>query len=81
MGRTDLPAVLLAWRLEHGLKMQAAARELGVATSTWGHWETGRRFPNHSSLILISLYTGLPLLRLLCADHDRCPFRKREPPR
>ena len=74
---TDLPEVLAAWRRGRGLKIASAAAELGVSPAAWGHWEKGSRFPNANNLALLSAYTGLPLLALLCVHYPRCPFRQR----
>lgn len=71
-----LPARLKQWREDKGIKVSAAARELGVATSTWTHWETGRRFPSAALLLALIRYTGVPLVELVCANFANCPFRK-----
>lgn len=78
----DLAALgpnLKRWRLAKGLKLSAAAAELGVATSTWDHWENGRRFPTGRRLLELVAYTGLPLNLLVCANADRCPYAKQQP--
>ena len=41
-------------RQEAGLKMYAAADDLGVAKSTWSQWESGKRFPNGEMLAAIT---------------------------
>jgi transcriptional regulator with XRE-family HTH domain len=74
-----LPARLKHWREDKGIKVSAAARELGVASSTWTHWETGRRFPSASLLLGLIEYTGVPLVELICENSAKCPFRKRQP--
>jgi transcriptional regulator with XRE-family HTH domain len=50
-----------------------------VASSTWTHWETGRRFPSASLLLGLIEYTGVPLVELICENSAKCPFRKRQP--
>lgn len=72
-----LPAKLKQWREDKGIKVSAAARELGVAASTWTHWETGRRFPSAALLLALISYTGVPLVEFVCENSDNCPFRKR----
>jgi transcriptional regulator with XRE-family HTH domain len=61
------------------MKMEAVAAELGVATSTWGHWEEGRRFPTLENLALLARYTGIPIQHFLCPHKSRCPFSKASP--
>ena len=68
-----LPIALQRWRKRNGLKLTAAARGLGVATSTWGHWETGFRFPTGRVLLSLVQYTGLSLVDLLCEHSQYCP--------
>jgi DNA-binding transcriptional regulator YiaG len=68
---------LRAWRKAQGLKTECVATDLGIATATWSHWETGTRFPNATHLELICLHTGLTLQELLCPTIERCPFRRR----
>ncbi|MBJ6725167.1 helix-turn-helix domain-containing protein [Geomesophilobacter sediminis] len=63
---------LAAWREQKGLKMEAAARELGVSTATWGHWETGRRFPAMKQLSCLAQYLGVPPCRLIANCPERC---------
>lgn len=74
---SHLPVRLKAWRIESGLKATNAAAELGVAASTWNHWESGRRFPSGTLLIQLVRYTGIPLKELICENAHNCPFRKR----
>jgi DNA-binding transcriptional regulator YiaG len=68
-----LPIALQRWRERNGLKISAAAEELGVAPSAWGHWETGYRFPTGSVLLALVQYTGLSLVELLCEHGECCP--------
>ena len=75
-GFSHLPVALQRWRERRGLKISAAASGLGVAASTWGHWETGFRFPTGSMLLDLVQYTGLPLVELICEHADACPLRQ-----
>ena len=72
--RLALARRLKWWRAVTGLKIEAAARQLGVAAATWGHWETGARFPSGEMLIALGGVTGMPLRVLFCGSLDRCPF-------
>jgi transcriptional regulator with XRE-family HTH domain len=67
---------LREWRESNGLKISAVAAELGVATSSWGHWETGHSLPSGANLILLTIYTGIPLQHFVCPNSHRCPFAK-----
>jgi DNA-binding transcriptional regulator YiaG len=69
-----LPTALHQWRLRKGLKISAAASGLGVAASTWGHWETGFRFPTGSVLLDLVRYTGMSLVELICEHGSHCPM-------
>ena len=70
-------AVLLRqWRKERGVKESVAAKELGVSTATWGHWETGARFPSAKNLLALSRYTKIPIEHFFCTNRHRCPFHK-----
>lgn len=73
-----LPLRLKAWRTEKGVKITSAAAELGVAASTWSHWESGRRFPSGSLLIELIRFTGIPVVEIFCENAHDCPFRKRK---
>lgn len=75
---SHLPIRLKDWRLQRGIKVSAAASELGVATSTWNHWESGRRFPSGMRLIQLVAYTGISLKHFVCENAHICPFRDRE---
>ena len=57
------------------MKISSAASELGVAASTWSHWECGRRFPSGALLLGIITYTGIPLVELVCKSAQNCPLR------
>ena len=70
-------AGLQRWREARKRKISDVATEFGVAASTWGHWETGHRFPSGENLALITEYTGIPLQHFICPNSDRCPFAKR----
>lgn len=63
---------LVAWREQRGLKMETAAKELGVSTATWGHWETGRRFPAMNQLSILAQYVGVPPCRLISDCTEVC---------
>jgi len=69
-------AILRQWRLERGLKESVAAKELGVATATWGHWETGTRFPSARNLLALSRHTKIPIEHFFCTNRHRCPFHQ-----
>lgn len=71
--------VIRDWRRSRGLKISVAARELGVSTATWGHWEEARRTPTVSNLQLLSLYTKIPIQYFFCPHHRKCPFRRPQP--
>jgi transcriptional regulator with XRE-family HTH domain len=67
-----LSRTLRAWRKKKGLKIAAAAAELGVSPSTWGHWETGKKFPAAKHLTLLALYIRVPVCQLLCSGDSNC---------
>lgn len=70
-GLSRLPRLLREWRLHHALKAANVATRLGVAPATWGHWETGKRFPSSENLVLVSRLTGIPIHDFFCSDvHD-----------
>lgn len=75
-GFSFLPKALQRWRERKGLKISAAAQGLGVADSTWGHWETGFRFPTGSVLMDLVQYTGLSLVELVCEHGEHCPLHR-----
>lgn len=68
----NLSRTLLRWREQNAIKMEAAAKELGVSTATWGHWESGRRFPGLHHLSCLSQYLNVPVCRLICCKPDEC---------
>jgi transcriptional regulator with XRE-family HTH domain len=76
---------LQTWRKKKGLKIQAAAAEAGVSPATWGHWETGARFPAPKHLTRLARCLRVPVCRLLCADSENCPHdnarTSKQPPR
>lgn len=72
--RTILGKRLKWWRQKEGLKIAAAAHDLGVSTATWGHWETGHTFPSGEMLFDLCGLTGLPLQLLVCPHMENCPF-------
>jgi DNA-binding XRE family transcriptional regulator len=59
---------LLGWRLRHGLDQRAAARILGVSQSTYGRFETKKRFPRPSVAKRMQIITGLSLEIILGLD-------------
>ncbi|MFA7345336.1 MAG: helix-turn-helix transcriptional regulator [Terrimicrobiaceae bacterium] len=65
---------LRQWRKSKAKKITEAAGEMGVATASWGHWETGHCLPSVANLLLLAQYTGIPLQHFLCPNSDRCPF-------
>jgi transcriptional regulator with XRE-family HTH domain len=71
----NLSDLLRQWRKENGVKETVAARELGVSTATWGHWEEGVRFPTADNLVALARYTNIPIQHFFCPNRDRCPFR------
>ncbi len=70
-----LPARLKDWRQLRGIKASNAAAELGVAASTWNHWESGRRFPSGQMLVHLIAHTGISLKEIVCENAHVCPFR------
>ena len=71
---TALPQMLRKWRLANQIKLSAAADDLEeVSTSTWGHWETGARFPKGKKLLELVTYTGIPLHLLICSKTEDYP--------
>ena len=72
--RSILGQRLKWWRNKEGLKIAAAAHDLGVSTATWGHWETGHAFPSGDMLFDLCDLTGLPLQMLVCPHMEDCPF-------
>ena len=72
--RTILGARLKWWRARQGLTLENVASELGVSTSTWGHWETGHSFPSGALLLDLSEMTKLPLQILFCPNLEHCPL-------
>ncbi|NQW99929.1 helix-turn-helix transcriptional regulator [bacterium] len=72
--RSALGKRLKWWRERRDLKIEAAALQLGVSTSTWGHWETGRTFPSGEMLLALSSLTQLPLQLLFCPHLETCPL-------
>jgi len=70
---TALPKTLREWRRANQIKISSAAEELEVSTSTWGHWETGARFPKGKKLLRLVDYTGIPLHQLICPNGEGCP--------
>lgn len=74
---SHLPSRLKAWRAKKKIKISSAAAGLGVAASTWSHWECGRRFPSGALLLEIITYTGIPLVELVCENAQTCQCRQR----
>jgi transcriptional regulator with XRE-family HTH domain len=65
------------WRLQQQLSQESAAAMLGVAATTWSHWETGRRLPTPHLLLLLRDLTQIPIGVMLCENAANCPFAKR----
>lgn len=65
---------LRQWRESKTKKIAEAAGEMGVATASWGHWETGRSMPSITNLLLLAQYTGIPIQHFLCPNTESCPF-------
>jgi len=65
-------ANLMHWRGSRDKKIAEVARDFGVSTSTWGHWETGRSIPSGQNLVLVSEFTAIPIPCLLCPDCNEC---------
>ncbi len=59
-------------RCLQNLKLEAAARGLGVSVSAWNHWETGRRVPSLSNLFAIADFLKIPAHCLICAKNEIC---------
>ena len=57
-------------RLSRGLTQADLASQIGVATSTVGMWEIGRREPSLEMLEAISDIYNVPLSYFLCDDPD-----------
>jgi transcriptional regulator with XRE-family HTH domain len=68
------------WRLRQGLSQEGAARKLGVAASTWGHWETGARLPTPRLLLLLREMTGMSIGYLMCENSENCPHQRQLDP-
>jgi len=60
------------WRNSEKKNVAAVAAELGVSRATWGHWESGTRYPSPRNLELLSQYTGLPMIAFLCPKWETC---------
>lgn len=66
---------LRAWRKQRGVPLKTVAQELGVSTATWGHWETGARFPSEGFINLLARYLGMPVCHLFsCAGAASLPL-------
>jgi len=76
---TLIAARLKHWRESQEKTISNVAGEIGVAVSTWGHWETGHSFPSGDNLLLLAAYTRIPIQHLLCPNADKCPFPRTEP--
>jgi len=75
--QVKLGECLLLWRHEQNLSQENAAAMLGVASTTWSHWETGRRVPTPHLLFLLSDLTQIPVGAMLCENAQSCPFAQR----
>lgn len=75
-GFFQLGICLRLWRQRRGLTQENAASMLGVASTTWSHWETGRRMPGPNLLFLLRDLTGIPLGAMLCENAKNCARTK-----
>lgn len=64
--------LLRKWRGAQKLKLEAAARQLGVSVSAWNHWETGQRLPSMANLFAIADLLNIPAQCLICAKNEVC---------
>jgi len=71
-GPVAFASFLHSWRTAAALKMEDAAKQIGVASSTWSHWENGRRFPSGQNLVLLSQFTGVRLPCMVCDEFHSC---------
>ena len=69
----NLGNCLRVWRQRAELSQENAAAMLGVASTTWSHWETGRRLPTPHLLFLLRELTGIPVGVMLCENAKDCP--------
>lgn len=74
--KPHLGECLQQWRRAQQLSQDSAARMLGVAASTWSHWETGRRMPTPRLLLLLRDLTGIPVGPMLCENAHQCPHAR-----
>lgn len=68
---------LRLWRQQRQLSQENAADILGVAATTWSHWETGRRLPTPHLLFLLRDMTEIPVGVMMCENAESCPHAKR----
>ena len=81
MNDADKPLLgtcLRIWRQRKGLTQDSAARMLGVAATTWSHWETGRRIPTPRLLYLLRDMTGFSIGLMMCENSHRCRHARRQ---
>ena len=58
---------LKVMRRQAGLKQDALAYDVGVATQTVSFWETGKMLPSGRSLMYISAAVKVPISRMFAA--------------
>jgi len=63
---------LRRWRSEKDRKIADVASHLGVATSTWGNWETMLSMPSVQTLHDMPKVVGVPARCLICTGVERC---------
>jgi len=68
----QLSKLLRTWRHDQHLKLDAAAKALGVSVSAWNHWETGRRLPSLTNLFALADFLKIPAPCLICARNQSC---------
>lgn len=68
---------LRIWRKRENLSQESAARMLGVAATTWSHWETGRRIPTPRLLYLLRDMTGFSIGLMMCENSQCCRHARR----
>ena len=73
MGREmQFGAFLRHWREQRGMKLDTAAKAVGVSISTWNHWETGRRQPHLDNLFNVAQLLNIPPQCFICTKHSEC---------
>lgn len=67
---------LRRWREMRGTPLKRVAADLHVSVAVVSAWENGTRFPPASRLAAISVYTGIPICRLLYSVPCDCPLSR-----